>query len=186
MARAARGNAVVIFTIGIGASALPRELPPARCIIMAGLAGALDPSLQIGDVILDSDSPYGSLRRGKLHTSATPVLTPSDKAALFHQTGAAAVEMENAPVRALALSLNVPFIGIRAVSDTAQDAIDPDILRWIDPLGNPKVARIALGVLARPTLLREARRLARNSKVALRRLESAIALLVGELDPWRK
>ena len=181
----AKGKATQLYTIGIGAGALPRDLPPARCIIMAGLAGALDPSLRIGDVILDSDSPLGSLRRGKLHTTEQPVLTPGDKARLFGETGASAVEMENATVRDLASSLAVPFIGIRAISDTAQDAIDPDILRWIDKTGSPRIGRIAASLIARPGLLRDARRLARDSKLALRSLGLAVAEVVRELDASR-
>src|SRR5207249_1339343 len=42
-----------IRTIGIRATRLPAELASASVIVMAGLAGALDPSLKVGDVVID-------------------------------------------------------------------------------------------------------------------------------------
>ncbi len=170
-------------TIGIRAARLPDLAPlqPIRCIILAGLAGALDPSLQIGDIIVDCDESFPwntrSLRRGNIHSSVALVTTPDAKKLLFAQTGAAAVDMEQSLVRAAARSLAIPFIGIRSVSDTAEDELDPMILHWIDQMGTPRPAVIARDMLLRPRSWPIARRLARNSKHALSTLAQAVAAI---------
>jgi hypothetical protein len=175
------------FTIGIRAVRLPdlATLGPLRCIILAGLAGALDPSLQIGDVIADCDASFpwstGSLRRGWLHTVEQMIATLEEKKALFTRIGAAAVEMEQSIVKAAALPLAVPFIGIRSISDTAEDALDPMILSWIDEVGSPRPASIARDMLLHPRSWATARRLARDSKKALGTLGEVVAILVGQI-----
>ena len=110
---------------GSGAAHMPTDLQdaPVAAIIMAGLAGGLDPILGIGDIVID-DCPPGWIpdlphRIGKIVTSPTMVSTPADKQKLFEQTGALAVDMENEIVRAAALKIGVPFVSIRAISDTA-------------------------------------------------------------------
>ena len=48
-----------MYMIGMGASHLPTlEQGELKCILMAGLAGGLDPSLQIGDVVIDEQSTF--------------------------------------------------------------------------------------------------------------------------------
>src|SRR4051812_40416504 len=64
--------------IGIGAIRLPEiTADPPAAIIMAGLAGALDPELKIGDVIIDEASTWPGktlpFPRRKIHTAQTLV-----------------------------------------------------------------------------------------------------------------
>jgi hypothetical protein len=178
---------LTFLTIGIRAVRLPdlTSLGPLRCIILAGLAGALDPSLQIGDVICDGDASFpwstGSLRRGSIHSSAEIVRTPEEKKRLFAETHAAAVDMEQSIVKAAVLPLAVPFIGIRSISDTAEDVLDPMILSWIDEVGSPRPVPIARDLLLRPRSWRMARRLARDSKRALATLGDAVAAIVDQI-----
>jgi adenosylhomocysteine nucleosidase len=169
------------LTIAIRARRLPdlRQFQPIQAIILAGLAGGLDPSLQVGDVIVDADDSVagrlGSLRPGKIHTASEMVATPEAKRLLFAQTGAAAVDMEQSAVRAVSLSLNVPFIGIRAISDTAGDSLAPMILNWIDEIGSPRLVAIARDLLLKPRSWGIARGLARDSRIALIALGKAVA-----------
>src|SRR4051812_21598185 len=99
------GLPVEIRTIGIRGVRIPGELPPATgCVILAGFGGALDPALKVGDVVLDwpgGPAPAGAFHLGRLHASHHIVATPEQKAALFRETSASAVEMEGAAVRTL-------------------------------------------------------------------------------------
>jgi len=182
-----KSRKVEFAMIGIRAVRLPdlNTFAPLRCIILAGLGGALDPSLRIGDVIIDCDATFpwstGPLRRASIHTSSELIRTSEEKKMLFAHTGAAAVDMEQSIVRAAALPLNVPFIGIRSISDTAEDALDPMILHWIDEVGAPRPVAIVRDLLLRPGSWHAARRLARDSKRALATLGDAVASMVDEI-----
>jgi adenosylhomocysteine nucleosidase len=152
--------------IGIRACRLPRDLAQrgASCIIMAGLAGALDPTLKIGDVVLDD----------AIHTSDRLITTAAEKANLFRQTNCRAVDMENAIVRAAAAAAGISFIGIRAISDTADQAVDPRVLKLVDEVGRPRPLAIAGLLLRRPTIIGQLRRLHSDSATALESLGRAV------------
>jgi hypothetical protein len=168
-----------LFTIGMGAVRIPDLSGQfVAGIIMAGLAGALDPSLKIGDVVIDQSSTWrGSKVAQKkvwFHSVDHPVVTPEEKQELFGQTGAAVVEMENNAVKKAAKAYGIPFLGIRAISDTASESIDPAVLDFVDPYGKVRMKSLVGGVARRPSLIKELRRLSRSSRVALDALGKAM------------
>lgn len=155
-------------------------------VIVAGLGGGLDPSLRVGDVVIDApdemrihDLPF---RFGSIHTSADMICTPQDKSRLFQSTSALAVDMETALVRKVAAQYRVPVIAVRAISDAAHAAIDPELLALVDDLGRPRAGRIALALVKRPARALALRRLGRDTRLALRRLEIAIRQVVEQLS----
>jgi hypothetical protein len=164
--------AIQLHAIGIGARQMPCPLNPdnTRCIIMAGIAGALDPSLRCGDIVMDAPAGQAPehlpFRFGKIHTSQQIVATPAQKAALFQRTGALAVDMETALVRPVADAAGIPLVGIRAICDTAGEAIDPVVRSFVDNLGRPRLAVLAAGLLRRPKLIGELRRLSARTRRA--------------------
>jgi adenosylhomocysteine nucleosidase len=157
---------VQLTVIGIRAVRLPQQIE-ARAILMAGFAGALDPLLRIGDIVHD-DPP------GTIHTSTQIVATPTDKATLYKSTGAKAVDMETAIVRALAQRLGISFVGIRAISDTAADSVDPAVLNFVDETGRLRPAALAKALLQRPSLIPQLNHLRANSAIAARALTDAL------------
>lgn len=163
---------------GVGAIRLPEIAgdPPAA-IIMAGLAGALDPELKIGDVIIDEASTWHAktlpFPKRKIHTAQTLVASVGDKSSLFVKTGAAAVEMENAAVRKLAANWGTAYLGIRSISDKADQPLDPAVLKCINPFGGAKI-EIVYRTLRRPALMAEFYRLFRDSNAALKTLSPAV------------
>jgi adenosylhomocysteine nucleosidase len=178
---------IAVRLVGVGAPHLDQILalqPPA--VIMAGLAGALAPDLAVGDVVIQGTCPpLPGVRIGALATSSGIVATPADKAALFRQSGALAVDMETAPAQRFAESLRVPFLAVRAISDTAAQSLDPALLSLVDSDGRPRVGRalrqLAAGSVRLPDLLR-ARRAA---NLALARLTATLLALVASGWPDR-
>ena len=79
------------------------------------------------------------MRSGRLHTADAAILTPADKGELFHRTGAMAVEMEQATVRAAAAAVGLSVLGVRAISDSADEAIELAALRFVDDRGRPRI-----------------------------------------------
>jgi hypothetical protein len=167
-----------VHVIGLrGARGVPPVAPGSR-VIVAGLGGALDPTLRVGDLVIDTVVADGPWRLGAIHSAEHAVTTPEAKAALFRETGALAVDMEQAAVRRV-LPADVQVIGLRAISDPADMAIDPAVLRFIDDVGRPRPLAIAAQLLRRPRLIPHLRELQANSAVALRNLALGVHALVG-------
>lgn len=171
---------IEIHLVGVGASHLPPDLHSSAVsgIIMAGLAGALDPKLNVGDIVID-DCPVGLKtgfihRAGKIHTSPKLVSTPGEKQRLHRETGALAVDMESEIIRAVAAEKELPFVSIRAISDSADETLDPAVLRMIDPFGRPRPLRIMMTLVGRPWLIPRLIRLGNASKLAGRNLAMAV------------
>ena len=180
----ATARGVELHVIGMGAARLPR-IDPESVVIVAGLAGALDPGLRVGDLVLDgvvgdlpSDRP---IRVGTIHTSRRLISTPDEKAALFRETGAIAVDMEQGVARR-ALPQTVTVIGFRAISDPADMAIDPAVVRLVDDVGRPRPLAVATALVRRPALVPHLRELQANARRALASLTGAMPALLDILQ----
>ncbi|GHC00670.1 hypothetical protein GCM10007047_16390 [Cerasicoccus arenae] len=92
-----------------------------KMLILAGFAGALDPALKRGEVIINRGE-------GSIHTASDVIATAEDKARLLRETGSPLVDMESAHVAAIAEKRGIPLIVIRGVSDLADEAVPVDIL----------------------------------------------------------
>ena len=166
-----------------------------------GVAGALDPKLAAGDVLVadrirytqddpgfatDADasdrlavalSPALRVRRGALWSTAQPIATPSEKLALAERSGAIAVDMEAAPIAAVALRAKLPFVAVKAICDPAGRELPAGIVRALDGADegwSPRmVAAIAFGG---PATWRATYALTRDFRRARRSLATAAAL----------
>lgn len=194
---AGAGRRVEVHVIGIGAKRMPQINTARPCVIVAGLAGALDPALHVGDLVLDSPLPPPSAespggfsgewsqrfpvelpwRFGAIHSAGHLIATPAEKTALFRETGALAVDMEQAAVRR-ALPTGAIVIGLRAISDPAHMALDPAILGFVDEQGRPRPLRVASALLRRPSLLPQLLALRKNTALALKNLGAGIRAAV--------
>ncbi len=182
----------------------------AGALVSWGMAGGLDPTLVPGTIFLPSEigslghslvstaSPWrdrlgGALTgqrairgsivvRGKLLTSPKAVGSLADKAALFRETGALAVDMESLAVAEIALAHRLPFIAVRVIVDGAADALPRAVAAAADEEGHLHMWRL-MGALARaPSDLGPLIKLARRYQAASRSL-AAIARL-GSLAPY--
>ena len=179
-ARAVRRAGLAATVVGIGAKRLADVTVPRGTthVVMAGVGGAIDPSLVVGDLVVDGADVPG-VRRGSIHTVDRIIATAADKADLFATTGAAAVDMEQATV---CRWTSLPVIGVRAISDAATDAIDPIVVRFVTDVGRPRPGVIAATLLRRPGLIPHLRTLNANTRVALHRLASVLPGVVRFIE----
>ncbi len=123
-------------------------------LISAGFAGALAPHLEHGTVlvperILDDNQqciyPLGhsdqSLWPGEniidskatLITVDSVITSKEKKAQLRQESHADLVDMESAAVALVAQNANVQFLAVRAISDTSEETLPPEVSRLCQP-----------------------------------------------------
>jgi hopanoid-associated phosphorylase len=155
-----------------------------------GIAGALDPALNPGDLLLASDIvlPDGArvapdkawlarasqtVPRARLLPIAgasRAVATAAAKAELFRTSQAAAIDMESHHVALAAQRHRLPFIAVRAIADTAADELPPAAVVGLDKEGRPAIGAVLLSLLLNPFQLPALLRVARRTDIALKAL----------------
>lgn len=196
---------IVLHIVGIKALAWQRLVNPGAAydgVILAGLAGALTPALQIGDVLIDATyapSPPDALgikttHLGKnqihvkpIYSSTELVATPQAKQKLHELTQAWAVEMEAHRVRKHFGAFAPPepaFLHIRGISDAAADAVDPVVFKLVDGLGRPRLWQILKQFAQQPTLPAKLWRLSRASHLAKRNMAQVVRHYIDAGWPW--
>jgi hypothetical protein len=163
------------------------------------LAGGLDPSLEAGTLVLPREviSPEGRVLPtsaewrervseaiaarhgaccGRLLTCREPLGSIAAKALAFRQTGAVAVDMESSAVAEVASAERVPFLVVRAIVDTAQDAV-PEVALRVTRAGQDglHVGRLLATLARTPGELPALIRLARRYRTASRALAAVAA-----------
>ena len=168
-------------------------------VIVAGVAGALAPELAIGDLIIDTNSTdavrvaefmnaMSSQRRvrvGPIHTAKELVGSARAKKQLYKETNAIAVDMENIYTRQLAERRKVPWLGIRAISDTAFENISSKVVHFVDGSGTVRPWDLTLSLARKPMLIPQLIRLGRNTQSATRHLSDAIGAVIRSGWPFQ-
>jgi adenosylhomocysteine nucleosidase len=156
----------------------------AETLASFGVAGALDPRLKPGDLVvataaIDADGTRyaAELRefgiRGAILTQAHPVASAEEKRRLFAETGALAVDMETAAVAAVACRAGRRFVAVRAICDAAARALPSAAVAAMRKDGRTDV----LAILVRPWDWWGLLRLARDYSHALAALRGVGGLL---------
>jgi adenosylhomocysteine nucleosidase len=162
---------------------------PLTSLISAGLAGACDPALRVGEVVragLVIDSRTGErfedARYQQALVTADTIASVHDKECLLRLYGAAAVDMEAAAVGRLALKYGLTFGAIKAISDEAGFEVE-GLSQFATPEGQFREAAFALHAALRPAIWGKVIALGRNSRKALAALTNAMR---AELDWYRQ
>lgn len=170
-----------------------------------GVAGALDPALQPGALLLATDviaqtvaahrghvgdawpadrslvaAVQDNARQARLGALRQAVFLGSDleardnpqahDATLRDVSGADIIDNESHIAAEFARQHRVPFVAVRAVSDSVHRALPPAALMALDANGNPNIAGIARSLLRQPRQIPALLRTAWGYKKALRSL----------------
>ncbi len=170
---------VQIHVTGVGhsrareaAKRLLQKPPLPSRVFAAGFCGALTASLRVGDIVT---SP-------RIVTVEHLVSDPVEKQRLAELHGADAVDMESAAVAEVCAEKRVPFLAVRAVSDTVDTALSPELVRLLSG-GNVSVWKAIRALVRKPSLLGEFRRLARDTRLAARNLADELAKIIKQESP---
>jgi hopanoid-associated phosphorylase len=173
-----------------------------RGVISFGVAGGLDPSLKPGDVVLATEVMAGDGRwlaglslsdevvagvamgrrrivRGGLAGVEEVVVASARKAALWLQTGAAAVDMESHIAAAYAEEAGLPFAALRVISDSAHRSLPALAKSAIRSDGKVDLRKILSGIVRNPRALSALVSTGLDFNRALRSLRGCRSFLLG-------
>lgn len=154
-------------------------------ILFLGVAGGLAPELAVGDVVVgteirDAPAPDPALLEralsirgafpGKIASTNRIATTAAEKAQIYEATGAAAIDLESATWARVAAARGIPFIIVRAVSDTVSETLPIDFNRFMDAGGHVRRWRVVLEALTHPWIIPDLRRLRDRVQLAAERL----------------
>jgi len=155
-------------------------------LLFAGFAGALDSSLRVGDPLLADEvidmhgnrwrSPFAGVpgvRSGRLLTADRFIGEPSEKLALGKKHGALAVDMESAAFARRCHERGVPWACLRVVSDDVSVPFTTEVADLVED-GKVRLGRVVRLLLRKPWLLPKLLRLARQTRLAARRLADGV------------
>ncbi|HEX3177683.1 MAG TPA: hypothetical protein VHZ49_13465 [Methylomirabilota bacterium] len=165
---------------------------PFDLVISAGVCGALAPELAPGDLVVpDVVVDEGGGRwltgriavlsaRGTLLTVSAVVETAAEKARLWLERGARAIDMESAAILAWAAERGARAAVVRAVSDTADRGIPAALAATVADDGRVRPLRAVSVALSRATTLGALMELRAGTETALKRVAAALATLARE------
>jgi adenosylhomocysteine nucleosidase len=141
---------------------------------------AIDPALV--DVAMTLEvGQNAKAKRGPLMTVDQVVVHPEQKQKLYAQSGALAVEMETSALVQLAQEKQIPFLSIRAISDTAsQELIDVSPL--LSPDGEVSPLKAGWYVATHPGSLKSLNTLRQHASRATNVLTDFIPRIISEAD----
>ncbi len=180
------GMGAVRATLAVQAA---MSLRPVTALISVGLAGACDPSLQVGDivragVVVDAQSGerFTDPQFKQVLVSTPAIASVREKQRLNASYGAAAVDMEAATVARIAQAHGIPFHTIKAISDDAAFELQ-QLARFATHDGQFREAAFAAHAALRPQLWSRLIQLAGNSSRAVKALT---AELESQLDLYKR
>jgi adenosylhomocysteine nucleosidase len=191
------GRRIAVCHTGVGAGSCRermvsflREHRPA-VLISSGFAGGLDPALKVGDLLVAANFSSAGLlakaglpqaTRGNMTTQARVAESAADKAALFLQTDASAVDMETSVIFGQCARSGIPMISLRGISDSAADELPVSFSIWFDAAKQkPRVGALLWELATHPAKIPRFTKFVRGISFTRARLTEALVALIGNL-----
>ena len=169
------------------------RIPAGEVVILAGVAGGLNPALRVGDLIVadrvtcDHAPPLTPPlqlpeARGSLFSSNQICGTPEAKQDLRAHCDADAVDLESAQFAVLAAERGWKWGILRGISDDASMSLPPECPSWTDSQGRIRPRGLLLSILKHPGLLWTLPKLGRHSRKAMEAVGHGIVELVSQKE----
>ena len=171
----------------------------ATCLVSFGIAGALDPTLNPGDLIVSTavtntnttipieigwaTALITEIRKTQLPIENTIfsrdsiVVTTAEKAGIAKVHQAVAVDMESHAIAALAQEKGVPFVALRVIADHSGQALPKSAMAGSRPDGTIAVLPVIGAVLTHPWEIADLIRIGRQTARARKTLGDLAGLL---------
>jgi len=184
-----------------GARALLDGFPVTRLLVL-GFGGGLSPALELGALFVarqvvadaarapapDAEATERLVRRGVARpalflTSSRLLATAASKGAAWNalaQDGPAVVDLETAAIAEVAHARGVPYVALRAVSDTAEETLPVDLDRFIDARGRIRRLAILRRAVRQPSIVPGLWELRRRAGLCSEKLAAALAAWIEE------
>lgn len=179
-------------------AALAEAREGVEAVLSIGLGGALDPSLEVGDLILASEvlrprrrweTDPAWLQRlsdrlpkakvGSVYGSSDMVLSTLEKDKLRRQGGAMLVDMESHVAAQAAARAGLPFAVIRVVSDKAGVSLPPAVRQGLKEDGGMNLPGVLAALLRDPRQLPALMRTGRDADIAFKALAATAERAFG-------
>jgi adenosylhomocysteine nucleosidase len=199
------GHDIILFEAGMGmpnagwaASVLAADMPD--LIVSAGFGGGVVPGLKVGDVVMAERVLHWTGAGFEQVQTRFYGQNPGDSASLLPRScfitcdgiinkqrliellpsgvNLPVVEMESAAVARVAAERGIPFMGLRAISDSWNEELGFSIEEFCDDAMRIRPFKVAATLLRRPRIIPQLIRLAWNSHVAAKGLGAAIERLL--------
>jgi len=192
------GRSVAVFHTGVGEKSCRTHIEDFlrqqqfKYLISAGFAGALDPELRVGNLLLSEnfsspdllDSPHldfgeGAFFVGKLATVPVIVDSKSERDRWAAESGAAAVDMETEFIAVACAAHRIPMLSLRVMSDTPAEPFPapPGVLFDLEKQ-RTNFARLALYLVTHPSAVTRLNAFRRRVTLARQALASALDKLL--------
>jgi adenosylhomocysteine nucleosidase len=192
------GRSVAIFHTGVGEKSCRVRIEnflrrqQFKYLISTGFAGALDPELRVGDLLLAENFSIpellssarlaiadGRLFVGKLATVPAVIDSKSERERRAAESGAVAVDMETAFIAAACAASGVPALSLRVMSDTPAEPFPapPGVLFDLEKQ-KTNFGRLALHLVTHPVALMRLNAFRRRIGLARQSLTSALDKLL--------
>ncbi len=171
---------------------LRAALDGAEAVISIGLGGALDPALEVGQVVIATEvlrprrrwetdptwrqhllARLPGARLGAVYGSDEMVLHALDKAKLRTRGGALLVDMESHVAAKAAAARGLPFAVLRVVSDKAMASLPGAVLAGMKDDGGMDLAGVLAALARDPRQVPALMRVGRDADIAFKALKAA-------------
>lgn len=167
----------------------------AHALISFGLCGGLRPDLTAGELLVptvilcddgarfETNAALNSYLGGAtphIMLAGSRILSRAcEKAAMWRETGAAAVDLESGAVARAAVAHGLAHACLRAVCDPAGDDLPPAAVAALDGAGRIRGGAVAWSVLSHPSQLGALIALAANAAAARRALMRRVRIIAA-------
>ncbi len=159
-----------------GATSRLLDLMPFSHVMVVGVAGGIDPILQIGDVVipkivtdLDTEITYNpTLQTEKINSgilaTASTILEDEHRLARLRANGITAIDMETSIIARVCSDKGVPWSVFRGISDLLPGGpITNEIVKLVHPNGTTNLKAVSKYLLKHPTQVKVLAKLGKDT-----------------------